>query len=513
MSVKEEYITIMDIAINKRYGTFAQYIKEEYQMSENEKLKMQERFLRPDINAEVNKIREALIEDTRQLIQIPSKKELTTIKANAPYGQSLRDILDKVLEMGAKDGFKTKDFDGYVGRIEWGETGEIVGIVCHLDVVPEQSEGWIDPPYSGVVKNGIIYGRGSNDNKGPTMAIYHALKLVRSLGYKPKKRLHLIFGCDEESGMTCMDHYLAQTDEIPSFGFVPDCTFPLNYGEHGIATIKLTGNIPHFIESLQAGNHPQIVAQDARLNVTQIPEDFEKNFAFFLRQQQLSGKIQHHAGFDISLHGKAAHGSRVSQGKNAAIAMLSLIGAAWKDETCTQLAYLLESWQGNGFDIAYKNMKTGELTLSVGTLVKTGNNLECVLDLRYPADLSYSEIITKMQQKLANVLPGFQLTTLEHRSGFYLDLHTKLIKELEEIYRRVSKDEKSVCKVSNGDTYARKFKNFVAFGPTTNEHLKNPLIGQAHQPNEGMEIATLLQGCEIYAEAIIQLLECSRSTK
>ena len=50
----------------------------------------------------------------------------------------------------------------------------------HLDVVPVDNE-WITNPFELVIKDGIGFGRGILDDKGPTMAAYYALKMIKEL--------------------------------------------------------------------------------------------------------------------------------------------------------------------------------------------------------------------------------------------------------------------------------------------------------------------------------------------
>ena len=50
-----------------------------------------------------------------------------------------------------------------------------VGIIGHLDVVPE-GEGWTYPPFELTIRDDILYGRGTIDDKGPVIASLYAIK-------------------------------------------------------------------------------------------------------------------------------------------------------------------------------------------------------------------------------------------------------------------------------------------------------------------------------------------------
>ena len=118
---------------------------------------------------------DALISDLQGCIQIPSV--YTEDESGYPYGKPVQDCLEYVLKCAEKLGFSTANMDNQVGWCEYGEGEEMVAVLGHLDVVPE-GDGWTVPPYSGLVRDGRIYGRGTMDDKGPTMCALYALKAI-----------------------------------------------------------------------------------------------------------------------------------------------------------------------------------------------------------------------------------------------------------------------------------------------------------------------------------------------
>ena len=107
-----------------------------------------------------------------------------------------------------EEGFAVYNADNYGGHIDFTGKGEgIVGVVGHLDVVPE-GDGWSFDPYGGEVKDGWICGRGTTDDKGPVIASFYGMKALKACGYEPKKTIRLILGLDEETNWHGMDHYL-----------------------------------------------------------------------------------------------------------------------------------------------------------------------------------------------------------------------------------------------------------------------------------------------------------------
>ena len=115
-----------------------------------------------------------------------------------------------------------------------GEGEEILGILCHVDVVPAGSN-WTYGPFEGTVTDGKLFGRGAIDDKGPTIAAWHAMKMVKDSGIPLNKRVRLIIGTDEESGFRCVKRYF-EKEEMPTIGFAPDADFPIINAEKGIAS-------------------------------------------------------------------------------------------------------------------------------------------------------------------------------------------------------------------------------------------------------------------------------------
>ena len=78
------------------------------------------------------------------------------------------------------------------GRIEAGKGDDVLGVLCHVDVVPA-GDGWDSDPFSPVVTDDAIIARGTLDDKGPTIAAY-AVKILNDMKVDWKKRIHIIIG-------------------------------------------------------------------------------------------------------------------------------------------------------------------------------------------------------------------------------------------------------------------------------------------------------------------------------
>lgn len=78
-------------------------------------------------------------------------------------------------------------------------------LMAHYDVVPVEpgTEGeWVRPPFSGVVVDGEVWGRGTMDDKASLMALLEGVETLLARGFEPERTLLLAFGHDEEVGGT-----------------------------------------------------------------------------------------------------------------------------------------------------------------------------------------------------------------------------------------------------------------------------------------------------------------------
>ncbi|NWG11088.1 M20 family metallo-hydrolase [Candidatus Bathyarchaeota archaeon] len=167
-------------------------------------MNMQSQNIFSEIEKQKNEITNALME----LIRIPA-----IAPENNGQGESTK--AEKLMQMLKPIGFdKIEHFDADDTRVPSGKRPNIIvycygqnpseklWIITHLDIVPagEESLWTITKPFEPTIKEGRIYGRGSEDNAHSMIASVFAVKALKNLGIKPKRTIALAFVADEEQG-------------------------------------------------------------------------------------------------------------------------------------------------------------------------------------------------------------------------------------------------------------------------------------------------------------------------
>ena len=173
------------------------------------------------------------ISSLQEWIKINSIYDENTVSVDKPFGEGVASALEYIARLGEENGFNVDRCSSYCTEISYGE-GDLIAVYAHADVVPVSGD-WDEDPFSGKIKNGIMYGRGTSDDKGPAMAAFYALKALKENDLIKGYKVSLVVGGNEERGSACLEHYFHKLHKpYPKYGFTPDGDFPLIYGEKGI---------------------------------------------------------------------------------------------------------------------------------------------------------------------------------------------------------------------------------------------------------------------------------------
>lgn len=429
------------------------------------------------------------VRDLQTLLRIPSVSRGEP-KENMPYGEKVEEALQCFKDIAKTLGFeKVYDVDHRCGVVEYGEGEEILAIMGHLDVVPEGT-GWTYPPYAAEIHDGRIYARGSIDDKGPAMAALYALAAVKNAGYPTRRRVRLLLGLDEECGCTGMAHYRDVEGE-PALAFTPDAVYPVVNSEMGIlhavyhkaytsAVKAKVGTVANVIPGEAEATLPCPVSPVA------LPEGYTAKFE----------------GNTIFVTGRMGHASMPELASNAMQGLLFAIAAQNLPEedklTLGGLASLL-SFDKHGETLGLdKEDESGRITFMPTILEVNQEGATITFDCRYPFTHSYEAIRATLDEKLG----ALGLTCLQdgNTEGHFLPKDGELVSTLMEVYQDVTGDTESKPVSMGGGTYAKLFKNAVAFGPVFPHQ-----ADMCHMPDESISLEDLEKNTLIMAEAIRRL--------
>lgn len=410
-----------------------------------------------------------------RLVKIPSVSVEPEDKY--PFGTECKNALDEFLKIAEENGFTAKNYDYYAGSADLYPEGEPeLGILAHLDVVPVSEKDWSFPPFELTEKDNRLYGRGSEDDKGPLIAALFAMKAVRECGYKLKSNVRLIAGCSEETGSELDIEEYTKRAKMPKKVFTPDAEFPIITTEKGMLRFSFGGSFDcKAIESIKGGTVVNAVPSEVTATVK---------------------------GEPITCNGKSAHASTPEQGENAFNILFEHLLKTDLPETdagmLKSLLKLFPTGETNASSLSLdKTDKSGSTTCVFSIIDYSGGKLSCKADMRFPVSLTKSEAIEKI--KKAVEAAGLEFFGATGSEPHCVDENSDFVQSLLQSYTEVT-GKAGYCKAIGGGTYVHGIEGGVAFGMEI-EGEDNHI----HGADEWVGIEALLTSAEIYAKAIIKI--------
>ena len=453
-----------------------------------------------DLNHYVSSMEDRLITCLQENLRIPSVQGEAT--DCAPYGEDVMRSLHHVLKTAEELGFRTENVDNHLGWCEYGQGEEMIAVLGHLDVVPA-GDGWTVDPYGGEVSDGKIWGRGTTDDKGPTIASLFALAALRDSGLPLSKRIRILFGYNEETGSADVKYYLAKGGEIPVMGFSPDAEYPVINGEKGIITVSFSTDYAQEGElkllSIHGGTAPNVVpaAASAKLGCSrEMAERIAKLHAPMIRYTATD------YGLFVEAEGVSAHGSTPGLGENAiGRLMLALDTLPFEGETAQAIHFLASTLgmetDGKSAGIYLQDQVSGELTLNWGTLEADEHRMSMKINYRYPVTKGYEDCGPAFNAKFEAA--GFVKDAEVHKAKLYIPENSQLVQTLLKVYKEHTGLE-GAPKCIGGGTYAKMLPNTLAFGPIfPGDEVRE------HKPDEFIEIPKLMKNAQIIAAAMYEM--------
>lgn len=434
-----------------------------------------------------------IVDDLVKLIAIPSVSIDT---------KQVERALDCVLDIAKAMGMKTKKLlNGRVGVIEIGEGEETLGILAHVDVVgPGNLKAWNTSPYGAPVKNGKITGRGALDDKGPIIAVLHAMNAALENGQVFKRKVSLIIGTQEEVEWTDMRDFVEQYP-LPDFGFTPDGVFPIANVEKGYMDVLFKfpfNKVQNYknkditVEKIWGGEASNVLPEKCRALLS-------------------DGRI-------ISGEGKACHTCQPEKGENAFFIILKKIEEEERQlrkkgiilaETAPLKAlrfaekYFKDIYGRNtglyASDDYYQGEYVHKTVYSPVMLTTNDSQVDLTVNIRF----AYGTNVEKMKNRLLMLAEenGGTADFVDIMQAVFVSKHEPFIKELASAYEEVT-GKKNEFVLATGTSYAKAMPRIVSWGPILPE-----MEDTCHEANEYILVKDLITNGKIYYSAICKIAQ------
>ena len=442
---------------------------------------------------------EHMDEILQSLSEIISINSVATLESDVkPFGEGSAEALKWGEDFLGRLGMKTVNVDGYAVHGDFKDGEPVLAVLSHLDTVPA-GEGWSFEPFALTQKDGNLYGRGTIDDKGPSVAVLYAVKAIKDLGIPIAHNFRVVFGGFEEGG--CEDiKYYQKKYPFPKMVFTPDGSFPVLNCEKGLIHLTFKGTLEKgekYVPYLKAGTVINAVPGKAEFVLAHISAEELKQALSGLDGFRLNTEPQGNMLSGV-LVGRSAHGSRPENGLNTATALTKAFAALGiKGFDRLEKVFAHGDFSGKAIGMGFSDKVSGEMTCVLTQLSIDDTALTAGVDIRFPIDRTSHEIkgiITKALNE-----NGFEVTGAECMEPHYVDESSELVQTLLKVYEGVS-GKKGECIAEGGVTYVHDTEGAVAFGaefPWENNNM--------HGADEHISLETFRTNLNMYANAIAEL--------
>lgn len=453
-----------------------------------------------------------MLQKLAELVAIPSLPTYTT-PDGIPMGPEVIRALHYALELSEQLGFRVHNEDDKYGWAEVGESGPLVCIFTHLDIVPV-GDNWTKEPFVVSEEDGWLYGRGILDNKGPAIASLYALKVCCDQNIDWPCRIRVWFGTNEENGMNDVQMYIHKYG-APDYSFVPDSQFPLSYSELGTSHFVIRKNyLPQNVQapvqlvSFRVKPHanvvPPLVHVTLRAQSQPMAEEICRKLAAFAEQKQYAMSAECD-GCEVTVESRghvADHWNEPWTAVNALAQLVVFLDTLDLGEEPGKLIHFVASKIGTDTDGKKLGIDATTETASLAVAMESAALDEFGLSFDFfviaPAEIRCEVMLDTILRQLRS--DGMDLVVRSLGPGFLRDKDMPLLRLLYESYSDVTgnTDPIKVC----GGTYAKFVPNAIPFGA-----IFSAQKDICHTPNERIEVEDLLSWTKIYSNALLRIAD------
>ena len=474
----------------------------------------------------------AVIDATARMVALPTVRGLTP-----PHEDPQIIALGQLVGAMARDfGLVYRNVDNRVFEVKLPGSGpDEFGILTHGDVVPVVASEWVLDdgtkldPFKLTRVGGLLYGRGSIDDKGSIASVLYAMKAVKDSGLPLARTIRLMIDTTEETGGEAIRYYQQQT-QLPTYNIVLDSKYPAVVAEKGTGALRAgfvlaprsaapagAATITAMAGAASANSIPQTAttrlqaadpaALAARLNAAKDG---------FIRQHTGQGGsfaidvAAGATGVDVKVTGSSAHGSRPEEGVNPVPRLalfLQSAGGPLVDNGYAQAArYVVDifglDYLGNAMGLAYADAFMGPLTASPTLIRENAGKVEVTANVRMPRGNTPEALRAATQAKVRDwgAAKGIAVD-VAHTQGNWMARDPKgaWLSTLLNIFGDTTGLPAEPVSTA-GSTTAKQMPNAINFGPA--------MPGKkytAHNAKEYKEVADLDADLQMFTEMLVRI--------
>ena len=466
-----------------------------------------------------------MAQDILRLIRVNSARGPE--RPDMPYGEGPAAALALGAELMRQHGLRVQSFQNRVVTGDATPHARHLDILAHLDVVPGGQDWTVCEPFDPVIREGVVYGRGASDDKGPAMAALYAIRAVRETGVPLSKNVRLILGSDEECGSSDIAAYYQVEPEAP-MTFSPDANWPVVNTEKGrlkcgfASGWERVAQGPALLEGY-SGEKENVVPGTAYARVRGLSVEVISSVLQGLQRVPVEGGIsdvhvtiteeepEGSTGAEgtapvvrVDVKGVPCHAAHPLNGANALTALLRLLAAlplpvSPAMEAVTTLARLMPHGQTDGTEAGIRAMDalSGDLTLAFSIFRLSETGLAGIMDCRVPICAEEAFLRKGLEDTFGPTC--LNIVDWTYSPPHHVPADSPFIQTLLSCYTEVTGKTGDPIAIGGG-TYVHSLKNGVAYGCEAQGEDR-----RMHGPDEFAVLAELLESARIFARVIVRL--------
>ena len=462
--------------------------------------------------------RQEIIDDLFMLMKIDSAFSEEGRDEAHPFGKGSAEALAAGSGLLRGYGFEVKNYDNYVITADLGEGDREQDNLAHLDVVPGGEAWTVTEPFKPVMTDdGVIFGRGSADDKGPAIAAIYAMRAIKELGIPLRRNVRLILGGCEELGLGDLEYYF-EREPHARYSFSPDADYPLINAERGISGTEIIKQFSSAeadaspVRSIHAGLRRNMVPFSAAAVIDArragIPAASIAGKAAQITSERGAGLNVKTDGeiITIDVRGVGGHASQPENSLNSLTILMEIISALGLDDSVSSFIRNLSAlypfgvYHGEAAGIDMEDEISGRITSSFNVTdydAKSGS-YTAVIDSRVPAMANDDNFMGPLRSRI--LAAGADDVKISLNPCHYVPKDSEFVQKLLMSYKKVTGDNDAQPFAIGGGTYVHNIDNGVAFGCAM-----PGVDNRMHGPDEFMMLDVLFKSIEIFADAIISI--------